>query len=159
VTLGRCCDSNGERIPNYEDTLVEANRIEIIHDDKLTQRELDTLRFLREEIYPVVCPGKGYGEVVAYEPRGKFVASGLSGLPVKINRSTLRHGRGFAANVYIHEIAHNETGASDADAAFRNYLSGACSRLTMALIEERAALNTRPAPLERSQIVEAPKVQ
>ena len=159
ITLGLCRDENGERIPNYQDTLAEANRIEVIHDDKLTQSEFETLRFLREEVYPIVCPGNGCGEVVAYEPRGKFVAAGLSGLPVKINRSTLAGGRGYAADVYIHEIAHNETGASDADAGFRNFLSGACARLTIALLDERRAPATRPEENARaSEASAAPDV-
>lgn len=157
-TLGLCCDENGQRVPNYKDTLREANRVEVIPDQKLTDEERDILRFLREEVYPIVAPEKGHGQVVAYEPRGTFEAAGLSGEPVGINRRTLALGRGYAADVYIHEIAHNETGASDADARFRNFLSAACARLTIALLDEKNARGASPESTRGLQPSTAPIV-
>jgi hypothetical protein len=143
-TLARCRDENGEGIISYQVSLHEANKIEIIPDEALTQRERDELQFLREKICPIIVPDKQPVQVVAFEPRGKIAAAGLSGNPVKINRTTLEE-RAFATNVFIHETAHNETGASDADKAFRDFLSMSCARLAIAMADNGEEKPTPPA--------------
>ncbi|MGQ0528040.1 MAG: hypothetical protein ACT4OY_08455, partial [Alphaproteobacteria bacterium] len=75
-----------------------------------------------------------------FNPTGKYAAAGLSGIPVKLNRNIMNQGLGYVLHVFIHEVAHNETGAADADKAFRDFLSYASGQIAL------MALGMKPIP-------------
>ena len=135
-TLMSCRDGSGNKIANYQDTLAEANKITVIQKSQHTTDETAILDFLKNRIHPLIT-GRNDGNVVLFEPAGTHEALALCGDPIKINRKVLSMGLPFTVHAYIHEVTHNETGANDADAAFRDYLSLACAKLALLNLDSR----------------------
>lgn len=128
---------DGRQIPSYREQVRKLTDVEYVDEGELTAHELDVIRWLHEFIDPVL-PGNAHSEIKIYEARedNPFVADGFASPgwksgPISLLRSVLE-SKAEAAFVYIHEKTHANSGGSDADAAFRDYLTGALAKLAIA---------------------------
>ena len=119
-------------LPTYESRISEMTDVEHIPDEELTAEEKGLISSLMEidEYLPNNMPS----EIKIYKRKytGQNVAWGMSdGAYVHLLRDILTDFT-LAANVYIHEKAHHNTGgAKDASSGFRNYLTLALAQMSL----------------------------
>ena len=122
----------GLGLPTYESRLSEMTDVEHIPNEELTAEEkalIEVLTAIDEYL-----PNNRQSEVKVYKRKtnGQKVADGFAdGTNIHLLREILSNFA-RAADVYVHEKAHHNTGgALDASADFRNYLSLALSKLAL----------------------------
>lgn len=119
-------------LPTYEERISEMTDVDYIPDEELTMPEKELMEVL--SVIDQYLPNNRSSEIRIYKRKveGQKVALGFSdGTNIYLLRDILRD---FveAADVYVHEKAHHNTGgAQDASAAFRNYLTLALSKIAL----------------------------
>ncbi|MDO8558138.1 MAG: hypothetical protein Q7S09_03035 [bacterium] len=120
-------------LPTYMDRLREMTDVEHIPNEELSTEEKELLETLTA--IDVYLPNNRPSEIRVYKAKkaGQVVAAGFSdGFSIHLHRSTLAAGMEHAADVYIHEKAHHNTGgAADASAPFRNYATLTAANLAL----------------------------
>lgn len=125
---------DGLQISSYEQSLEEAIKNALpLNEDELTEHEKRMVEHLYNYNKILGLSGgnqiqqiKVYEYPVGYigERAGGFAGKGNT---INISRDTLNNGIIEAGDVFFHEADHAITGAKDAEAAFRDYLSGLLS--------------------------------
>ena len=122
-------------LPTYADRVREMTDVDHIPPEELTTGERELLGTL--VAIDDYLPNNRPSEVRVYKPKraGQKVAAGFSdGFAIHLNRGTLSclEGVGGAADVYVHEKAHHNTGgATDASGPFRNYATLTAANLAI----------------------------
>lgn len=130
--LGQLSTSDGERIENYSLKLERITDVKFVEEENVTDEEknaIDLLYKLNEFL-----PENQRHDIKLYERKyhGQEVALGFAGKGGNVNllreilSDTIK-----AAFVYFHEKTHAITGAGDADADFRNFLTLALTKLAL----------------------------
>lgn len=143
-------------LPTYEEKLRELNDVQWLEPTELTSDEHTIIAVLQQlgQFLPADRPDE-IKVFMARDPKQQ-VAFGLSnGRTIGLNRSVLAEGLEYAADVYLHEKTHHNTGgAEDAAQGFRNYLTLALARVSLRLLAETsgglAGHTESTAPLPRS---------
>lgn len=123
-------------LPTYESRVEEMTDVNHLSANQLTEDELEVLDILRA--LDDYLPRNRSSDIMVYEPKISFqkVASGFSdGKSIHLLRAILSDMT-RAADVYIHEKTHHNTGGTDASADFRNYLSLALAKLALEQLKE-----------------------
>lgn len=130
--------TNGEKIENYEDKLKELTNVTLLEDSEITPEEKQTIELLY--MLDQFLPSTEKHEIRLYEPKfkGQKVALGFArkGGNVHLLREILSN-KLQAVDVYYHEKTHAITGASDAEAGFRDFLTKALAMLALKQIENK----------------------
>ena len=112
--------------------------VKYVPEEELTAEEKVMLKDLTA--IDAYLPNNRSSEIKVYiydeEHAGQAEAGGFSdGVYIHLNRDILTDFT-RAADVYIHEKTHHNTGAADASARFRNYLTFALTKLTLDQLKE-----------------------
>ncbi len=123
-------------LPTYEERIREMTDIDTLSDEMLTKPEQEMIEILKA--IDDYLPFNRLSGVRVYERKfiGQRVAPGFSdGINVHLLRDVLKDFQ-RAADVYVHEKAHHNTGAQDASMDYRNYLTLALSRIAVERLRE-----------------------
>lgn len=136
-------------LPTYQSRIRELTDAKILSDKTLTEEEKNIVKTL--EAIDQYLPNNRPSSTQVYERKSpdQKIALGFSdGLHIYLLREILSDFA-KAADVYVHEKAHHNTGGSlDASADFRNYLTFALSRLALEELKK-----IRPDLIQNSQAV------
>jgi hypothetical protein len=124
-------------LPTYNDRIREMTRVDFVKEQDYTEEEREVMQILLA--LDEYLPNNRSSEIRLYVPQtpGQKVALGFSDqININLLRSLLsKENLHEAADVYYHEKTHHNTGAQDAAADFRNYLSAAAAQLALALLK------------------------
>lgn len=136
-TLVNLTDGEGNKIPNYEDKIKEICDVDIIDSETLAPEEKKIIELLYK--LDEFLPNSERNEIKIYTKKfpGQDVALGFTnGHEVNLLRDLLSD-LVSAVDIYYHEKTHVISGAADAEAGFRNFLTRALATLAIKQIEEK----------------------
>ena len=123
---------DGQKIASYEESLRNATEnVTFLPEEDLTEREKKVLGHLfhyNKVLSLVEGSETPIREIHVYEYPADYNGERAAGFAsrgnrVNINRDTLNNGIIEAGDVFFHESGHAMTGAEDADAMFRDYMT------------------------------------
>jgi hypothetical protein len=128
--------SDGEKIADYQDKIKDITDVKLIEDEDITTQEKEMIEFLYKLDQFLSNTGKHQIKLYDRKFEGQDVVPGFFGRGGKIHllREVLLN-KLEAVYVYYHEKTHAITGATDAEAGFRNFLTMALAELALKQIE------------------------
>lgn len=130
-------DEEGNRIPNYADKVEELTDVEIVNNETLLPEEKKIIELLYK--LDEFLPNNKKSEIKIYTrkfPHQDVAAGFAQGNNVNLLRDLLSNLLS-AVDVYYHEKTHVISGADDAEAGFRNFLTRALATLAIKQLEEK----------------------
>jgi len=127
---------DGEKISNYSEKIKELTDVDFINNEDLSPEEKNLIESLYK--FDRFMPGSVRNEINVYVKKfeSQSTASGFTDhRTISLRRDTLRNFY-TALDVYFHEKTHVVTGAKDAEAGFRDYLTAAMARVAMEMFEK-----------------------
>ena len=130
-------DDEGNKIPNYEDKIGEITDVEMIDNETLSVEEKNIIDLLYK--LDDFLPNSKRNEIRIYTKKfpGQDVVPGFTnGREVNLLRDILLD-LASAVDVYYHEKTHIISGANDAEAGFRDFLTRALATLAIKQINDQ----------------------
>lgn len=118
-------------LPTYESRIQEMTDVEPVPDNELSEKEKSVIKAL--VAVDEYLPDNRNSDVRIYTEKypGQVAARGFSdGVSIHLKRDILQDFD-QAADVYVHEKTHHNSGGRDASSEFRDYLTYALSRLAI----------------------------